>query len=327
MTPRGRRVLPILALLVGCWAAPADAALVAGYALDERAGTVTADVTGAHPATLSGGATWVDGHAAAGVQFDGTTGTLTVAHTAALSLATTGTIEAWVRLTALGRWHGIIAKGTANSTASHTYALEINSTNSVICNIGTREAFGGAMTASVWTHLACTWDGTTLRAYKDGVQVGASAQGGAGPANTAPVTIGRYGGPADWMAGAVDDVRLYDAALTAAQIQADMATPVGPGGAPVSWPNPGFTLRLDRETGPGTLRLDWTDNATDEEGIRIERRPAGGTFAQIAELAVPNLISFTDGTLVMGQSYCYRVRAYNAGGHSGYSNEACGVAR
>ena len=36
-----------------------------------------------------------------------------------------------------------------------------------------------------------------------------------------------------------------------------------------------------------------------------------------------NTASYTDVNLPNGTTYCYRVRAYNAGGTSGYSNEQC----
>jgi len=70
------------------------------------------------------------------------------------------------------------------------------------------------------------------------------------------------------------------------------------------------------------LTLSWSDNSTNEAGFRIERRTGTGTYAEIATLGV-NAASYTDVNLANGTTYCYRVRAYNAGGVSGYSNEQC----
>jgi regulation of enolase protein 1 (concanavalin A-like superfamily) len=47
-----------------------------------------------------------------------------------------------------------------------------------------------------------------------------------------------------------------------------------------------------------------------------------GTYAQIA-LTAANIVSFVDPTLSASTTYCYRVRAYNSGGNSAYSNEVC----
>src|SRR4029434_8488772 len=72
------------------------------------------------------------------------------------------------------------------------------------------------------------------------------------------------------------------------------------------------------------LTLSWSDNSTNEDGFQIERRTGTttGTYTEIATLGV-NAASYTDVNLANGTTYCYRVRAYNAGGASAYSNEQC----
>ena len=74
--------------------------------------------------------------------------------------------------------------------------------------------------------------------------------------------------------------------------------------------------------GPDSISLSWTDNATNETGYRIERSLTSGTgFTEIATVGA-NVSSYTDTGLTTGTTYYYRVQAYNAGGTSGYSNEA-----
>ena len=76
----------------------------------------------------------------------------------------------------------------------------------------------------------------------------------------------------------------------------------------------------------GPLTLSWTDNAMNESGSRIERRLSpSGTYSEIATVG-PNVTAYSDETVTGGQSYCYRVRAFNAAGNSAYSDEACGTA-
>jgi Divergent InlB B-repeat domain len=71
------------------------------------------------------------------------------------------------------------------------------------------------------------------------------------------------------------------------------------------------------------LTLSWSDNSTNEDGFRVERRTGtAGTYAEIKAVGV-NVKSYTDVNLANGTIYCYRVRAYNSGGASGYSNEKC----
>lgn len=66
----------------------------------------------------------------------------------------------------------------------------------------------------------------------------------------------------------------------------------------------------------------WSDNATNETGFRVERSSNGGkSWSQIAQVGT-NVRSFVDTTVNGGKTYSYRVRAFNDGGNSAYSNLA-----
>jgi concanavalin A-like lectin/glucanase superfamily protein len=87
-----------------------------------------------------------------------------------------------------------------------------------------------ALTAGTWTHLATTYDGRVLRFYVNGIQVSSQPSTGDIVTNSYPVQIG---GDPIWgafFAGIVDEVRIYNRALSQAEILTDMSTPVG--GAP-----------------------------------------------------------------------------------------------
>jgi len=72
-------------------------------------------------------------------------------------------------------------------------------------------------------------------------------------------------------------------------------------------------------------KLDWVDNSTNETGFIIERKtePCSGTgaYAQVGTVGV-NIRTYTDSSVVEGNTYCYRVAAVNATGKSAYSNTA-----
>lgn len=72
--------------------------------------------------------------------------------------------------------------------------------------------------------------------------------------------------------------------------------------------------------GDTTAAISWTDNSSDELLFKVERKPAGGSFAQVARLG-PNTTSFSDSGLSPGSQYVYRVRAANTEANSEYSNE------
>jgi FtsP/CotA-like multicopper oxidase with cupredoxin domain len=81
-------------------------------------------------------------------------------------------------------------------------------------------------------------------------------------------------------------------------------------------------------TGPFRIRLQWTDNATNESGFRVERSVNGGAFTQIAAPGArtgTGAVTFTDNNVTAGNTYTYRVRASRVVGgtttFSAYSNE------
>ncbi len=71
------------------------------------------------------------------------------------------------------------------------------------------------------------------------------------------------------------------------------------------------------------INLSWTDNSDNETGFMIERCQEAGcnNFAQIATVG-ENITTYSNSNLLGNTTYTYRVRAYNSGGNSGYSNPA-----
>ncbi|HKU77455.1 MAG TPA: fibronectin type III domain-containing protein [Pyrinomonadaceae bacterium] len=69
------------------------------------------------------------------------------------------------------------------------------------------------------------------------------------------------------------------------------------------------------------INLSWADNSGNETGFKIERcKNANCTnYAEVAQVGA-NVTTFADTGLTKNTTYRYRVRAFNAGGNSGYSN-------
>ena len=71
------------------------------------------------------------------------------------------------------------------------------------------------------------------------------------------------------------------------------------------------------------LTLNWVDNSGGVANFIVERKTGTtGTYARIATTGTG--ITYADSAVVAGTTYCYRVKAWNALGDSGYSNEASG---
>jgi len=69
------------------------------------------------------------------------------------------------------------------------------------------------------------------------------------------------------------------------------------------------------------IYLTWQNQANDADGIKVERKPDGGSWSQVAILP-PSSQAYTDRGLAGQTQYSYKVRAYNLGGNSAYSNMA-----
>jgi len=70
-----------------------------------------------------------------------------------------------------------------------------------------------------------------------------------------------------------------------------------------------------------SVHLTWTDNCTFETGFRIERKEAGGSYTQIAEVSA-NVTNYDDVGLTFSETYIYRILAFTPNHQSDYSNEA-----
>jgi len=93
-----------------------------------------------------------------------------------------------------------------------------------------------------WSHLAVTYDGTTLRLFVNGDQVSSRATRGAILSTPNPLWIGGNRPYGEYFHGLIDEVRVYDRALSRSELRAEMSTPIrnatGPAarGLVAAWP-------------------------------------------------------------------------------------------
>ena len=91
---------------------------------------------------------------------------------------------------------------------------------------------------------------------------------------------------------------------------------------PTSTPTPQAPTNLTATAASSSeIDLAWTDNSNNETGFKIERVTNGHSFSQIATVGA-NVVTYSNTNLSPRTLYHYRVRAYNGGGNSVYSNVA-----
>jgi subtilisin-like proprotein convertase family protein len=201
--------------------------LVAAYSFNAGTGTIVADSSGYNNNGTIVAATWTNsGRYGSALFFDGTSALITIHDAPSLQLTTGMTLEAWVRPTTVSSvWRDVIYKGDDN------YFLEATSTSGGVPAMGgtfsTSSLYGPtALTVDTWAHLAATYDGATMRLYVNGTQVASQPQTGAMATSTNSLQIGGDDIYGQHFSGTIDEVRIYNRALTATEIQGDMNTPI-----------------------------------------------------------------------------------------------------
>jgi hypothetical protein len=210
--------------------------LVASYSFNEGSGTSVSDASGhGHAGTISG-ATWTpQGKFGNALMFNGVDSWVTIADANDLDLTTGMTLEVWVFTTAAATattWRNVLIKERSGGEVYNLYADTDTHVPAVYvvrsANPGTPEGANGSVQIplNTWTHLAATYDNATLRLYVNGTLVGSRAVAGGLLTSTGVLRIGGNSIWDEFFQGAIDEVRIYNRALTPAEIQTDMNTPI-----------------------------------------------------------------------------------------------------
>ncbi len=235
--------IAFLILMSAAFAAPAAAttAPVGQWKLNEGQGTQVADSSGnGNNGTLFGDVAWTSGIAGSALDFvDGSSG-VKIIDNSVLEPVSTVTVSAWIKQSSSpGGYRYIVAKGATGCSAA-SYGLYSGPNGGLEFYVsrarGTKYErspdAGTRVWDGSWHYAVGTFDGTTVRLYVDGAEIGS---GTPYPGNIEYLLrssndfyIGDYPGCASrGFRGAIDDVTVWNRALTPAEIAAAAA----PGGA------------------------------------------------------------------------------------------------
>jgi prepilin-type N-terminal cleavage/methylation domain-containing protein len=204
-----------------------DTSLVGLWTFDEGSGTVAYDysgnnATGSWQGTL--GSQWTTGKVGSGAgNFNGSNQFVNIGNSSNIEPANSITVSAWVNPSSFTPLSAAVSSITNGYILGYFSAA--GSPNIYIWNSGTSNwsAAGSSITLSTnaWQYLVGTFDGRYLRIFINGTQTGVTDLGASGNTigyNSNTTYIGRYGN--NYFPGLIDDVRIYNRALSAAEIQA-----------------------------------------------------------------------------------------------------------
>jgi len=217
--------------------------IVGIWLFDEGDGDIAGDSSkNGNDGTLNGNLDWVDGKFSTAISFPGIrSNSVSIPHTDAMSLATF-TVTAWINMEKLA-FQTVVGKYAGGDDAN--YDIQIRSNGCVKMWV----FFGGqgiqatendlVVTDAEWHHVAGTCDETVAKIYIDGMLKGEVAvpAGKTPDMNDSPITIG--GSVINSYQGLVDEVGLFNVALSEEDIASIMndglakatgATPVSPAG-------------------------------------------------------------------------------------------------
>jgi hypothetical protein len=166
--------------------------------------------------------------------FDGTDDYVDVADHSSLSLTTAFSVAAWIKLDTLpasGKYPSIAAK-LEDYKGYGLFWHGAGSPQGVGGILGKAGAWSFTSThtptVGVWTHYAAVYDGAYFRLYLNGTQHGTPTPVSGSVATTAnPLRMGKHYGSDSYgfLDGTVDDVRVYNRGLSAAEVKALASQP------------------------------------------------------------------------------------------------------
>jgi alpha-tubulin suppressor-like RCC1 family protein len=204
---------------------PAPANLAAWWSAEGNAN----DSDGTNQGTLVGGVGFTNGIHGQAFVFNGTNGYVNVPSSPAIKMTGPFTAEAWVnysRTSGVGNNSVMVMAKGIDASTSLDWGMGISPAKKLRphAQIGSSWVFfdcASTLNTGVWYHVAMVYNGTNLQGYVNGVLDGSQTVSGTLQATDYPLRIGTYAsGYQPWFfPGQVDELALYNRALSATEIQ------------------------------------------------------------------------------------------------------------
>jgi len=242
--------------------------LVAYYSFDDCSAK---DLSGNGNDGIIYGAKCVDGKFGKALRFDGVDDYVEVPDSPSLDITDEITIEVWVKGYGFaGDFRQIVGKSpdTVLRHLNFAYDLRVDKAGPLRFSInnGDWQYVLATIEEGKWYHVVGTYDGSEMRLYVNGELKDTKSVSGSIITNDAPVSIGRL--PTDdYWNGIIDEVRIYNRALSEEEIRALYERGVAP--------RPKLAIKMDIDTSlkqgevrKGTIRVENIGNS-DAKSVKV----------------------------------------------------------
>ncbi len=256
------------------------------------------------------------------------------------------TVAMWIKPSAISNKKVIFDFG--NNTNGLGLRFNGTSLQAGVASNGTRVSISLSNVASNanwssgnWNHVAVVYNQSSLKLFLNGVEVASNnalgftsiaaavsnaSRFGFASGTTAVETVfnDTYTTGTDNYSGLIDAIYVINGAMNAGEITGLKNFTYAPSWditqqAPVP---PAAPSGLGATLLPGnSIRLNWTDNSTNETGFEVWRSLNNNTNYRLIATLPAGAITITDSSLFANVTYYYKVRAKGVGGYSGYTNE------
>ena len=216
-----RALPPSVCMEVSAYGTTVPDGLAGYWKLDEDSGTSAADSSGnGLSGTIYGSPSFLEnGEAGRSYEFDGVSGYVDLGSPASFQNGTgQRTICGWGRADSASGGEAWIAS-YGNAAIGQAMSIGRDGSKLVGGAYGDELAYSGFWNAGAWNHICLTYDGTTARLYANGQEVSTSPQAKSWNLVRNAAYIGRQVNGNEYWNGSIDDVRIYDRALSASEVR------------------------------------------------------------------------------------------------------------
>jgi len=194
--------------------------LAAEWHFEEGIGTTALDTSGNNnTGTLYNSPQWVNGKIGYGLQFNGQNNYVRVADNSSLDITSEISLEAWVKTAVITTDGGTVVRRVLDKGV---YALGASDRAFFRINSGYISKLWNSNDINVWHHLVGTYDSNggagNMRLYQDSVLVASATFTGPINTNNNVLNIGRQSNTAGRFNGVIDEVKIYNRALTSSEV-------------------------------------------------------------------------------------------------------------